>query len=117
MGISPQRIRLSADELEHLEQRLFHWHDDVDLEWVSEIADSMRNSGFDTRRPIVVIANPDGSMMTLADGRHRRAAALEAGLESVPALLVTFDEMDELEEEHYNDSEVWYPALLKMETP
>ena len=117
MGISPQRIRLSADELEHLEQVAGHWHDDVEAEWVSNLADSMRNSGFDASRPIVVIANPDGSMMTLADGRHRHAAALEAGLESVPALLMTFDEMDELESEHYNDSELWYPALLKMEAP
>ena len=115
MNIKPQRIDLDASDLEELGEILGHEHDDVEGEWVEELAESMRVNGFDAARPIVVMANPDGSLMTLCDGRHRRAAALRSDLSSVPALLITFDEHDELESEHHFDSDLWYPALLALE--
>lgn len=101
---------LNADDLDRLDWFPGHPHDDVEAEWVDELAVAIAD-GYDAEQPIIIACNPDGSAMTLYNGRHRRAAALRVGAD-VPALLLTFDELEAVEEDNYYETEDTADAIL-----
>lgn len=54
---------------------------------IQELADDMETRGFDEQEPIIV------SGSKVVDGRHRVLAAKRAGIEEVPAIIPTNDQM------------------------
>ena len=77
-----------------------------DAEEIAQIVESMRAGGYDARRPVILVVNAcslecpawrwsGDHEITIAQGRHRWLAAIEAGVE-VAAILVSHDELEQL---------------------
>lgn len=88
----PRPARAHGGRLVDLDpDRIWPWNEAFDTRRVERIRDSMESGGW-SGRPLVVVRAYDGRV---ADGRyqaltgsHRLAAATEAGLESVPCVVV-----------------------------
>ena len=83
------RRRVAGLRVQHVPpdpDRVWPWNEAFDVARVDRIADSMRGDGW-VGRPLVLVSSGDGRYRALT-GSHRLAAALDAGLPTVPVVVV-----------------------------
>lgn len=61
---------------------------------IEDIALSMQNNGYNKEEPIVIAKLPDGSILGVADGHTRLHVAKKIGLEEIPVVYKTFENID-----------------------
>jgi len=91
---------------------------------LNELVASMESGGYDTNRPVILVCNNytmerlgwqmnSDDEVTIAQGRHRWLASMEAGLDAIAAILVTHSEWETLREDgDANDIEILLLANL-----
>lgn len=61
---------------------------------IEDIALSMQNNSYNKEEPIVIAKLPDGSILGVADGHTRLHVAKKIGLEEIPVVYKTFENID-----------------------
>lgn len=64
---------------------------------VEDLTESMLEDGFDDDHPVSLAQ--DGDRFFIVNGRHRTLASIAAGISSIPAIVVSWDDFSDLMDE------------------
>lgn len=75
---------------------------------VGELTVDMRQSGYDDRAPVILAGYDDtkGADLRIVNGRHRVLAARAAGIEVIPAVVLSWPMLEQLERQYPDHEEI-----------